>query len=64
MLVSNCLILPFMFGETPGPNGILGMGVAIAGVALAMLSGRGGQQESDSILPRYAGSVSVYGVIN
>ncbi len=45
----------FMFGETPGLNGILGMGVAIAGVALAMLSGRGRHQENDSILPRYAG---------
>lgn len=45
----------FMFGETPGPNGMLGMGVAIAGVALAMLSGRGRHQENDSILPRYAG---------
>ncbi|WP_127556622.1 DMT family transporter [Saccharospirillum alexandrii] len=44
-----------MFGETPGPNGMLGMGVAIAGVALAMLCGRGRHQESDSILPRYAG---------
>lgn len=44
----------FMFGETPGPNGMLGMGVAIAGVALAMMGVRGRHQQNGGILPRYA----------
>lgn len=35
-----------MFGERPGPEGILGMGVAMAGVGLAMFGVRGRAEES------------------
>lgn len=44
----------FMFGEAPGPNGMLGMGVAIAGVALAMLKGRRSKLNSGILVPQYA----------
>lgn len=44
----------FMFGETLGPNGMLGMGVAFAGVVVAMLGGRGKTRSGSNVIPRYA----------
>lgn len=44
----------FMFGETPGPNGMLGVGVAFTGVCVSMLGGRRRHFTWSGLLPQVA----------